>query len=162
MSLSVWRKISFLALILAAVAFGAIAAVADGAAKPVPVPLAPGINKGNVDNIGGARYYSFWAGPGVVTVNMAFKDMGVFGNPLRQVMHFNIYLASGTLLSSYTVESVDKLEHNSVSGPVAARTQYVIEVKAQDAVIRMGGYYELSVTGAVEFGSAKIAVETIR
>jgi hypothetical protein len=122
--------------------------------KPIPVPLAPGINKGNVDNITGPRYFSFWAGPGPVRVNMAFKEMGVFGNPLRQVMHFNIYTAQGGLLNSYTVESVDKLESLSEPGTIPARTQYVIEVKAQDATIRMGGYYELSVTGAIDFGKA--------
>jgi len=130
-------------------------AQATDAAKPIPVPLAPGINKGNVDNISGPRYFWFWAGPGLVTVNMAFKDFGVFGNPLRQVMHFNIYTADGTLLSPLQVESVDKLEHLSVPGKIPTRTKYVIEVKAQDATIRMGGYYELSVTGAVDFGDIK-------
>ena len=148
-------KITILALLLAAIPIGSGWAQSPDASKPVPVPLAPGINKGNVDNISGPRYYSFWAGPGPVTVNMAFKDFGVFGNPLRQVMHFNIYTADGTLLSPYTVESVDKLEHLSVPGKIPARTQYVIEVKAQDATIRMGGYFELSVTGAVDFGNAK-------
>ena len=34
-------------------------------------------------------------------------------------------------------------------GTIPVRTQYVIEVKAQDSTIRMGGYYELSATGAV-------------
>jgi len=152
---SAWRKISIITFALALFAFNSCWAQATDASKPVPVPLAPGINKGNVDNISGPRYFSFWAGPGKVTVNMAFKDMGVFGNPLRQVMHFNIYSADGKLLTPYTVESVDKLEHLSGPGIIPVRTQYVIEVKAQDATIRMGGYYELSVTGAVDFGDAK-------
>ena len=153
MTLSLGQKI---ALILMAFALFALAPDrARAQDKPVPVPLAPGINKGNVDNISGPRYFSFWAGPGKVTINMAFKDMGVFGNPLRQVMHFNIYSADGKLLTPYTVESVDKLEHLSGPGIIPVRTQYVIEVKAQDATIRMGGYYELSVTGAVDFGDAK-------
>jgi len=135
--------------------FNSCLAQDTNSAKPVPVPLAPGINKGNVDNISGPRYFWFWAGPGLVTVNMAFKDFGLFGNPLRQVMHFNIYTADGTLLTPLTVESVDKLEHLSVPGKIPTRTKYVIEVKAQDATIRMGGYYELSVTGAVDFGEIK-------
>jgi len=127
----------------------------DNAGKPVPVPLAPGINKGNVDNISGPRYFSFWAGPGPVTIHMAFKDMGLFGNPLRQVMHFNVYSADGKLLTPLQVQSIDKLERLDSPGVIPVRTQYVIEVKAQDATIRMGGYYELSVTGAVDFGTAK-------
>ncbi len=142
-------------LILAVISAGATRADDPNKGKPVPVPLAPGINKGNVDNIQGPRYFSFWAGPGPVKINMAFKDMGVFGNPLRQVMHFNVYSADGKLLTPYSVESVDKLEHLTGTGVIPTRTQYVIEVKAQDATIRMGGYYELSVTGAVDFGNAK-------
>lgn len=152
---SVRQNIAFIAVAFSLAAFTSGWAQDQAPSKPVPVPLAPGINKGNVDNISGPRYFSFWAGPGLVTVNMAFKDMGVFGNPLRQVMHFNIYSADGKLLSPYSVESVDKLEHLSVPGKIPARTQYVIEVKAQDATIRMGGYYELSVTGAVDFGDVK-------
>jgi hypothetical protein len=143
-------------------AFNSDRAQATDTSKPVPVPLAPGINKGNVDNISGPRYFWFWAGPGLVTVNMAFKDFGVFGNPLRQVMHFNIYSVDGKLLSPYTVESIDKLEHLSVPGKIPVRTQYVVEVKAQDATIRMGGYYELSVTGAVDFGDAKNASQKVQ
>jgi hypothetical protein len=130
--------------------------------KPVPVPLAPGINKGNVDNISGPRYFSFWAGPGPVKIDMSFKDMGVFGNPLRQVMHFNLYTADGKLLNPFVVESVDKLERLSSPGTIPTRTQYVMEIKAQDATIRMGGYYELSVTGAVDFGDVKNSSQKVQ
>jgi len=138
MILSVLQKIAIITFAFVLFAFTSGWAHAQDTSKPVPVPLAPGINKGNVDNISGPRYFWFWAGPGLVTVNMAFKDMGVFGNPLHQAMHFNIYSVDGKLLSPYTVESVDKLEHLSVPGKIPARTQYVIEVKAQDATIVFG------------------------
>src|SRR5580700_2693509 len=50
-----------------------------------PTPLGPGVNKGNVDNKqGGPNYYYFFAGPGPINLDYAFKEMGVFGNPLRQ------------------------------------------------------------------------------
>ena len=156
------RKVLLVAFFLAAAALASARADDADKGKPVPVPLAPGVNKGNVDNIGGPRYFSFWAGPGPVKINMAFKDMGLFGNPLRQVMHFNVYSADGKLLTPYTIESVDKLEHFTGTGVIPARTQYVIEVKAQDATIRMGGYYELSVTGAVDFGAAKNTSQNVK
>jgi hypothetical protein len=159
---SVRRKIAIITFAFALFASNSCWTQAKDTSKPVPVPLAPGINKGNVDNISGPRYFWFWAGPGLVTVNMAFKDMGVFGNPLRQVMHFNIYSVDGKLLSPYTVESVDKLEHLSEPGTIPVRTKYVIEVKAQDATIRMGGYYELSVTGAVDFGDVKNTSQKVK
>ena len=153
MNAGAWRQRAIIAVIMALVTSTVGPSRAEDKPKPIPVPLAPGVNKGNVDNITGARYFWFWAGPGVVTINMAFKDFGLFGNPLRQVMHFNIYTADGKLVSPLTIQSVDKLEHLSVPGTIPVRTQYVIEVKAQDATIRMGGYYELSATGAVAFGT---------
>jgi hypothetical protein len=152
----------FLAIAVALLACASNGAQAQDKPKPIPVPLAPGVNKGNVDNITGPRYFWFWAGPGLVTINMAFKDFGLFGNPLRQSMHFNVYSAEGVLLSPLTLESVDRLERLSVPGMIPVRTKYVIEVKAQDATIRMGGYYELSVTGAVGFGTASNSTQKVQ
>jgi hypothetical protein len=156
-----WQKI------IITVAFALFACTSDcaraqDAPKPIPVPLAPGVNKGNVDNMTGPRYFWFWAGPGMVTINMAFKDFGLFGNPLRQSMHFNVYSAEGQLLSPLAVESVDTLVRKSAPGMIPVRTKYVIEVKAQDATIRMGGYYELSVTGAVSFGTANNSTQKVQ
>jgi hypothetical protein len=157
-----WPKVFLFSFFLSILTIFSARAQSPDQGKPVPVRLAPGVNKGNVDNIGGPRYFSFWAGPGPVKINMAFKDMGVFGNPLRQVMHFNVYSADGKLLTPYTLESIDKLEHLTGTGVIPVRTQYVIEVKAQDATIRMGGYYELSVTGAVDFGTAQNASQNVK
>jgi len=61
--------------------------------------LGPGINKGNVDNVGGPDYYYFYAGPGHIDFKFAFKEMGVFGNPLRESLNFDLYLNDGKLLS---------------------------------------------------------------
>src|SRR5215470_10545863 len=56
-----------------------------------PAALAPGVNKGNVDSFKGAHYYYFWAGPGHFDVNMAFREMGLFGAPHRQSLSFDFY-----------------------------------------------------------------------
>ena len=57
-----------------------------------PPPLGPGVNKGNIDNkANGPNYYYFFAGPGHVDIHYAFKEMGVFGNPLRQSLSFDLY-----------------------------------------------------------------------
>src|SRR5437899_1602922 len=64
-----------------------------------PAPLGAGINKGNIDNFSGAHYYYFWAKLGHINVRMAFKEMGIFGAPLRQALNFDFLDESGKLLS---------------------------------------------------------------
>ncbi len=151
-----WRSLIILAIVLS------VQRLEAGDTKPVPVPLAAGVNKGNVDNVSGPKYFSFWVGPGPVTINLAYKSLGIFGNPLRENMHFNLYTADGKLLNEWTLQSVDKLVRNAFPGDIPARTLYVLEVKAQDGGIRLGGYFEIEVTGAVDFGNTKNTTQSVQ
>src|ERR1700733_2300596 len=74
-----------------------------------PAALGPGMNKGNVDNIKGSHYFFFYGGPGHIEVNMAFKELGVFGNPFRQTLNFDFYDDDAKLMSHNAIVSVGKL-----------------------------------------------------
>src|ERR1700733_250782 len=118
-----------------------------------PTPLGPGINKGNVDNMqNGPNYYYFYAGPGAVNLNYAFKEMGVFGNPLKQSLGFDLYNEANKLIKHNDIVSVEKMEKTSQPGNLDKRIRLVIRVISPDAAIRLGGYYEIEATGAVTFG----------
>jgi outer membrane protein OmpA-like peptidoglycan-associated protein len=119
-----------------------------------PTPLGPGVNKGNVDNKTGPNYYSFYAGPGHVDLKFGFKELGVFGNPLRQNLSFDLYTEDGKIISHDVVTSLDKLEQLSTSGDFGSRHKVTLRVIAPDTALRLGGYYEIEVTGAVSFGGA--------
>lgn len=119
-----------------------------------PTPLGPGINKGNVDNVTGAVYYSFHAGPGHVIMRFAFKSLGVFGNPFKQGLSFDLY-ENGKYLSHSIVVSTDKLEQAVPVGDLDSPRTFTIYVIPQQGTIRLGGYYEIEITGAVNFGAAK-------
>src|SRR5689334_19088344 len=85
-----------------ALAIGLTASSASVAQSPDPArpaPLAPGVNKGNVDNMAGSHFYYFWAGPGHFNVKLAFKDLGLYGNPLRQALGFDFYGDDDKLLA---------------------------------------------------------------
>jgi outer membrane protein OmpA-like peptidoglycan-associated protein len=117
-----------------------------------PTPLGPGVNKGNIDNVGnGPNYYYFYAGPGHVEVNYAFKEMGVFGNPLRQSLNFDLFNPGDKLISHNAIVSLDKLEHSLQPGDLDVRIRLVLRITSPDAAIRMGGYYEVEVKGAATF-----------
>lgn len=117
-----------------------------------PTPLAPGVNKGNVDNKeNGPNYYYFYGGPGHLDLHYAFKGMGVFGNPMKQSLSFDLYDEKNQLISHDAIVSVEKMETLLKPGDVGTRTRLVIRVISPDTTLRLGGYYEIEATGAVSF-----------
>ena len=120
-----------------------------------PAALAAGVNKGNVDNMQGSHYYYFWAGPGHFDVSMAFKELGLFGNPHRQSLSFDFYDDDAKLLSHNAIASAASLERLAIKGDLNKRQRIRLAVIPQNGLIKLGGYYEIEVTGAAEFaGSA--------
>lgn len=117
-----------------------------------PSPLGPGVNKGNVDNMGnGPNYYYLLAGPGPVDLHYAFHEMGLFGNPLKQVLNFDVLDDKNNVISHDPIQSMGKLEKFTQTGKLERAVRLVIRVTSPDAVIRLGGYYEIEAAGAVRF-----------
>jgi hypothetical protein len=116
-----------------------------------PAPLGPGVNKGNVDGGTGSHYYYFLAGPGHVNVEMAFLEMGLFGAPRQEALSFDFYNESGDLMSHNAVVSFDHLERIETGGDFGSRQKIVLAIVPQKALVKLGGYYEVEVTGAGTF-----------
>ena len=117
-----------------------------------PTPLAPGVNRGNVDNgANGPNYYYFYAGPGHVDLHYAFKEMGLFGSPLRQSLSFDLYDENSKLIAHDAIVSVDKMENISRPGDLGTRHQLVIRIISPNSTLRLGGHYEIEATGAATF-----------
>jgi len=147
------RKVAWVAMVL-----WTIAGRAQSHDPKSPTPLGPGVNKGNVDNVTGPVYYSFQGGPGRVTMNFGFKSLGVFGNPLKESLSFDIY-ENGKFLSHSVIVSTDKMERIAPAGDLDTPRSFTVYVIPQQAAIRIGGYYEIEITGAVAFGAAKATGE---
>jgi outer membrane protein OmpA-like peptidoglycan-associated protein len=117
-----------------------------------PTPLGPGVNKGNVDNKeNGPNYYYFYAGPGHVELRYAFKEMGVFGNPLKQALSFDLYDENNKLIVHNAVVSVENMEKLSQPGDLGSRQKLTLRVISPNTALRLGGYYEIEATGVVAF-----------
>ena len=99
----------------------------------------------------GPNYYYFYAGPGALNLNYAFKEMGVFGNPLKQVLSFDLFDENNKLIKHDAIVSVKKMEKLSQPGTLDAKRKLLLQVISPDAAIRLGGYYEIEATGAVTF-----------
>jgi len=117
-----------------------------------PTPLAPGINKGNVDTTDGPVYYYFYGEPGRIDFRMAFHEMGLFGNPLRQTLTFALSDETGKAFFTQPVVSQGNLAEISNHGTFKTHTRVLLTISAQQAINRMGGYYEFSVTGSATLG----------
>ncbi len=116
-----------------------------------PTPLAAGVNKGNVDSMTGPHYYYFYGEPGRIDFRMAFHEMGLFGNPLRQTLTFDFSDETGKVFFHQPVVSQGNLGEVSNHGTFDKRTRVVVAITAQQAINRMGGYYEFQVTGNASF-----------
>jgi outer membrane protein OmpA-like peptidoglycan-associated protein len=136
---------------------GAVLASGQSTDPKHPTPLAPGFNKGNVDNIAGPHYYYATVGPGHFDVKMAFREMGLFGNPLRQGLNFDFKNEAGQMVSHNAIVSQGKLEHLSTTGDLPNSLKVILVLTAEQGAIRKGGYYEVEITGAVRFDAAKAA-----
>ena len=139
-----------LALALAMGLIAASASMAQSLDPDKPAPLAPGVNKGNVDSMIGSHFYYFWAGPGHFDIKLAFKDLGLYGNPLRQALTFDFYADDSRLMAHNAIVAAGRLERIATNGDLADRRRIRIAVVPQKGLIRLGGYYEIEVTGEVE------------
>ena len=123
-----------------------------------PAPLGPGLNRGNVDNSGRGHTFFFLAGPGHFDIEMAFEEMGLFGSPLRQTMNFDFYTDDDKLASHNAIVSQGDLARNHTDGDLASRQRFRLVVTAQQGTIRLGGYYEIEVKGAVALEGPTLGV----
>ncbi|MCC8966700.1 hypothetical protein H8A95_31325 [Bradyrhizobium sp. Pear76] len=115
-----------------------------------PTVLGLGVNRANITNDVRGHYYTFMAGPGHVDVELAFKEMGVFGRPLPQHLNFDFWNADGARLSRIEVLSQGGVAHRHTGADLPARQRISLAVSTQWGAIKVGGYYEIELKGAVE------------
>jgi hypothetical protein len=124
-----------------------------------PAPLGPGVNRGNVDNSARGHTFYFFAGPGNIDFDMAFEEMGLFGSPLRQTMNFDLYNDDNSLASHNAVVSQGTLARNHTDGDIPTKQRFRLVITAQPGAIRLGGYYEIEVNGAVAFDGPTVGAD---
>jgi len=115
-----------------------------------PTVLGVGVNRANITNDVRGHYYSFMAGPGHLDVELAFKEMGVFGRPLPQHLNFDFWNADGVRLSHIEVLSQGSVAYRHTDADLPTRQRINLAVSTQWGAIKVGGYYEIELKGAVE------------
>jgi hypothetical protein len=123
-----------------------------------PAPLQAGINKGTVDNFVGTHYWYFTSDPGEAHVHAQFKPMGLLGNPYQTTITVSLSDAANTWRTTKALTSDNKTVDYTFEGNIKKPTKIIVTVAPPSGgLVRMGGDYQLEVSGPVAFGEQSTA-----
>ncbi|MBX3076406.1 hypothetical protein KF728_24320 [Candidatus Obscuribacterales bacterium] len=141
-------------LLLSTVAslLGCAGADAQSLKPEAPTPLRPGINRGLVDALVGPQYWTFMAQPGENKVHVTFSAMGIYGSAPRTSVTFTMSDPGNTWHTSKVITSQGTPIDATFDGTLKKPTKVIVTVAPPtNALLRVGGNYEIEVTGAVSF-----------
>lgn len=124
--------------------------------KPdAPTPLKPGINRGLVDALVGPHYWTYTANPGASKVHVSFSAMGIYGTAPRTTVTVTMSDAANTWHTSKLLTSQGTPVDTTFEGVPKTTSKIIVKVAPPtNALLRVGGNYEIEVTGAVSFDQA--------
>jgi hypothetical protein len=147
----------FLAIALAAVLAAPVSA--QSLNIKAPTPLVAGDNRGTVDNMVGAQYWSFKYGAGKATIVVRFTSMGLFGNPRPGTINIVLHAADGKVFGTRSLTSSGKVAEDDWPGTFSSPGIAIVEIRSTDSnLVRNGGDYTIKIVGdAVNFAGARAA-----
>jgi hypothetical protein len=153
-------SLSASAFLIALISAQPVASVAQSLDSRNPTPVRAGENRGTVDNMIGAQYWSIACHAGKVNIMVSFASMGLFGSPQTTTMGITLHDATGKALGSQTLTSNGKTAQLTWPGSCKDRTTFTLELRPPGgmALVRAGGDYSISANGdGVEFPAATAA-----
>jgi hypothetical protein len=124
-----------------------------------PAPLKAGVNDSTTDNFTGTHYWYFYGGPGSVDVHCVFKGGGLMGNSMNSTLTFTLSDSAGTWSTSKVLRSgstADAAQTTFHAPNIKTRTKIIVTVApVANGLVRMGGEYQITASGAVAFGAQK-------
>jgi outer membrane protein OmpA-like peptidoglycan-associated protein len=93
---------------------------------------------------------------------MAFQEMGVLGAPFRQALSFDFYDDSNKLVSHNAVVSQANLARADTTITSIGHRRLRLAVLPQKGLVRLGGYYEIEITGVAMFDRASSATSEVK
>jgi hypothetical protein len=147
-----FRRVMKFAVLALAFGISTTSSPAQSLKADAPTPLKPGINRGLVDALVGPHYWTYTAQPGASKVHVTFSAMGIYGTAPKTAVTFTMSDAANTWHTSKVLMSQGTPVDTTFEGAPKAQTKIVISVvPPTNAMLRVGGNYEIEVTGAVSF-----------
>jgi hypothetical protein len=155
------RLISFGAVLLAGIALS-VTSPGQSLDPQKPAPLQAGANTGTVDNFGGANYFYFWSGPGETTITATYRSMSLLGNAMKSDLTVELYDEKKTWVSRATISSLKDSSQRQIIGTLKKETKLIVAViPPSGGLVRTGGDYTITATGAVRFDKPLSATDLI-
>jgi len=127
-----------------------------------PAPLQPGENDGTVDNFVGNNYFSLTGGPGAVTIVVTYKSMGLLGNAQRSSLNIELTDDKHSWVEKRTISSLASSNMQKMVGNLKVPTRLILSIlPPSGGLVRMGGDYAVTATGAVKFDPPLSPIEQI-
>jgi hypothetical protein len=117
-----------------------------------PAPLQPGSNSGTVDNFVGSNYFSLTGGPGAVVITVSYNSMSLLGNAQRSALNIELSDDKKSWTERRTITSMKESSSTTMTGNLKVPTRLILSIiPPSGGLVRMGGDYTVSATGAVKF-----------
>jgi hypothetical protein len=153
---------SSLPLALCAFLLAASAAHTQSLDSRHPAPLQPGPNSGTVDNFVGNNYFAFSGGPGQVTVVVSYNSMSLLGNAQRSTLTVQLSDEKRSWVETRTISSLKQSSSTTMVGNLKVPTRMILSVlPPSGGLVRAGGDYTVTATGAVKFDPPHSPIEQI-
>ena len=149
---------------LLAILFVAVSISAQSLRPEEPFPLKAGINSATSDSLVGAHYWYFNSLPGSSRVTVRLKQStALYGAQMRTTLAVTMTDANRTWHSTKMLTAnPNGAEVSFAADKVLKRQKIIVSVAPPNQnLIRMGGDYEIEVTGDVEFAVASSAKDPI-
>jgi hypothetical protein len=117
-----------------------------------PAPLQAGENAGTVDNFVGSNYFYFTGGPGAVNIVVSYNSMSLLGNAQRSALNIELSDDKKSWTEKRTITSMKQSSSTTLTGNLKVPTRLILSViPPSGGLVRMGGDYTVTATGAVKF-----------
>ncbi len=156
------NRVTQLLLTTAVYMLGCAGAEAQSLRPDAPTPLKPGVNRGLVDALVGSQYWTFTGQPGANKIHVTYTAMGVLGTAPRTSVTFTMSDPANTWHISKVLTSQGAPVDTTFEGELKTPTRVIVSVvPPSNALLRVGGNYEIEATGSVSFGPANTATAPI-
>jgi hypothetical protein len=113
-----------------------------------PTPLAPGENRGTVDNLVGPQYWSFSFKKGKAVIHVRFTSAGVLGAPTPTPLQVTMRSATGKSIASQTLTSRGQEVSLNWPGTFASPGTSILEIRSSGStLVRLSGDYAIAIEG---------------
>jgi hypothetical protein len=127
-----------------------------------PAPLQPGVNTGTVDNFVGSNFFKFSGGPGALTVVVSYNSMGLLGNAQRSSLTVELTDEKKNWVERRVISSVKESNSTKMVGNLKTPTRLILSIiPPQGGLVRSGGDYAVTASGAVQFDAPLNPTELI-